>query len=363
MRSSTRTLAELYAPGRANSLNVVRLLLASLVIVEHAFPVTGSDPVGRVLYAPIGDWAVNGFFAASGFLIWGSWVRTPSPRRFLIARVARIYPAFWVCLAMTAFVFAPVAAALHGKSWMAQLTDPAAPLYVLRNASLAMLQWTIGDSPSGVPYETSWDASLWTLAWEFSCYIMILGLGLCGAARHRWMLPTALGISVLLVLATIGPLSGIEVAERVGRFTLFFLVGAVAYQSRDWIRIGWPSVVVSFVLITVTAMPWMQGLVPLRELIHAPITAVAILGIGGLVSHPRLRLRNDISYGVYIYGFPVQQLLMHAFGSMTVIQNAALAILCTAPLAMCSWFIIEKPAIELGRRIATQVDRSAVVGA
>lgn len=96
---------------RHNSLNFLRLALALTVIVSHcvafgAFGAWGSwQSFNRT---PLGTLAVYGFFAISGYLIAGS-VLSHGPVRYLWQRFLRIFPAFWVCLIMTAFVFGVVA--------------------------------------------------------------------------------------------------------------------------------------------------------------------------------------------------------------------------------------------------------------
>lgn len=60
--------------GRDNALNALRLLLAVVVLVWHSFVVLGRDADGAL--ASMGaTWAVNGFFAVSGYLICGSRLR------------------------------------------------------------------------------------------------------------------------------------------------------------------------------------------------------------------------------------------------------------------------------------------------
>ena len=99
---STMTIDARFDP-RANGLNAVRLLLASGVIIWHAFPVTGQDiPDGPLRQLLAFIW-VDGFFAASGFLIVSSWMRRPNWWAFLSARLLRILPAFYTCLIVTAF--------------------------------------------------------------------------------------------------------------------------------------------------------------------------------------------------------------------------------------------------------------------
>lgn len=87
-------------------------MLASGVILQHSWSLTG-----RKIYPPIEQlltqvW-VDGFFAISGFLITASWVRNPRLREYFVARILRIFPGLWVCLAVVAFVIAPISVAIQ----------------------------------------------------------------------------------------------------------------------------------------------------------------------------------------------------------------------------------------------------------
>jgi peptidoglycan/LPS O-acetylase OafA/YrhL len=78
--------------------------------------------------------------------------------------------------------------------------------------------------------------------------------------------------------------------------------------------------------------------------------AYLLIWLGSVLPLQAVGRRNDISYGVYIYAFPVQQLLVltgaHALG---VLPFTALCVLCTIPLAALSWFLVEEPAMRLKR--------------
>lgn len=338
---SEMTIDALYVRGRPNSLNLFRLILASLVIVWHSFSVLGYHYEAGPLSNLLGSMPVNGFFVVSGFLIYRSWVNKPLIGSFLVARIARIYPAFWVCLILTATIFAPLAVALQGGDAIAQAFSAESFGYVWNNATLVMLQWTIGSTPAGVPWTASWNASLWTLAWEFLCYLGLMAFGLLGMARRRWLLPVIIGLSALLIVITVIPALQIEALARLGRFGLYFFVGALFAQHAGRIVIRRSWVLVALALVVAAA--WIPG----AALVQAPASGYALLGLGGLLSSTKLELRNDISYGVYIYAFPVQQLLVVAgLESVPIVPFSIVALLATLPLAIGSWFLIEKPALK-----------------
>ncbi|WP_200950705.1 acyltransferase family protein [Microbacterium sp. Root180] len=316
---------------RRNALNFVRLTLAVTVIGWHSFPLTGHD----IEYAPlrqlVGEIGVDGFFAISGFLIVASWVRDPNWARYLRARALRILPAFWVCLLVTAFVIAPLAAGVLGGENVT---------YVLYNAGLRIFQEDIAGTPLGVPYEGVWNGSLWTLWWEFLCYLGVMGLGLVGILRWRWTTTILFGVALAVGVATTAGVVDNWYAAQGSRFGLMFLAGAMVWQWKDRIPVNaWTLTVAGAVLIA-------SLLTPNYRLLAALPVAYLVMVAGASIKTPRLALRNDVSYGVYIYAFPAQQVVAYS-GVDEVALMAVAATLLTFPLAIASWFLVEKPAMRL----------------
>ncbi|MGB4778357.1 acyltransferase family protein [Microbacterium sp.] len=343
---SPRTVADLYVRGRSNSLNLIRLFLASAVVVFHTYAAAGITYPGGGIQTLIGNFPVNGFFTISGFLIYQSWARRPHVTSFLLARVVRIYPAFWACLVIVALVFAPISVAIQGRDAFAQAFSWESLTYVVKNVSLAMLQWDIAGTPANVPYPDVWNASLWTLAWEFLCYLALMVLGLFGMTSRRWILPTAFGFAVLLNVVSMFPAMYVEAVARTGRFSIFFLAGALAAQHAHRIPGSW-SVAVTMLAVT-GASAWIPNG---WNIVQAPTAAIGLIILGGLFQPSWAQLRNDISYGVYIFAFPVQQLLAVAgLGYLGVFGFSLLALAITVPFAVASWFLVERPALALRKR-------------
>ncbi|PBA31091.1 acyltransferase [Mycobacterium intracellulare] len=332
---------------RNNALNAWRLVLAISVIVGHSFTLTGHE-VQAAHYLAAG--AVDGFFAVSGFLITASWLRQPHLREYLAARALRILPAYYVCLVVTAFIIAPVGVAIQGGAALKLLLSAAPFQYVLMNIAVATLKVDVGGTPTGIPYPGTWNSSLWTLMFELGCYLAVAGIGLLGLGNRRWVSPAMLALAVLSA-ALLPPFSthepfSVQFGAATARFAIMFAAGALLYQWRDVIPARWWLVGVSVVVVLLgwTVLPHyrMLGGIPL---------AYAIIVSGALIRNKLLRLRTDLSYGVYIYAFPIQQLLIICAGALNPNVLYVLATICTLPLAAASWFLIEKPAMSLKRRL------------
>jgi len=334
--------------SRNNCLNALRLALAAEVILFHSFPVTGRMPPAATLQLLFAV-GVDGFFAISGFLIARSWLANPRLGEYLAARALRILPGFYVCLTVTAFVIAPISVAIQGGS-AADLLMSTSPIeYVLKNSAVAHLQFDVGGTPLGVPIDGDWNASLWSLIWELLCYLAVAILGLVGLATRRWTSP------VILVLAAVGafllpPLTfpGIwTVPQLLARCAMMFAAGAVMYQWRDVIPARWSLVAISVVIVVLACV-----FLPDYRVVGALPLAYAVVVSGALIKNKRLTLRTDLSYGLYIYAFPVQQLLViSGLAFLNPVVFFLVATVATLPLAALSWFLVEKRALSLKSRL------------
>lgn len=299
---------------------------------------------------------VDGFFAISGFLITASWLSNPRVREYLAARALRILPGFYVCLIVTAFVFAPLSVAIQGGSAL-KLVLSGAPLeYVVANSAVAWLKFDVGGTPHGIPNSGVWDSPLWSLIWEVMCYLVVALIGVVGLANRRWVSPAILALATLGAMTLPGMQFPAVLNHPEGdvRTALFFLAcrtavmfaaGALLYQWRDVIPARWWLVAVCFVIVIAA------GQLPDYRVVGALPLAYAVVVSGSLVQHRLLQLRTDLSYGMYIYAYPVQQLLIICgVLALTPILFCLVVAATTVPLAAASWFLIERPAKRLKSR-------------
>lgn len=337
-----RSLAVVFEP-RLNALNPLRLLLAIGVIVYHSFPLTGRSAPGGDL---LGSVFVDGFFAISGFLLVRSWLRRPQWWPYMRARLIRIMPAFYVCLLVTVVIFAPLSLALQQRppspDFIAQDWG-----YLHRNAFLWMNQFGISDTLDSVPFPDVWNGSLWTLAWEFICYLGVLVLGVSTLLRRDWTIPVLFFLSLVWLVVVTFHRTNYYIVNVGPRFAVMFLAGAVIHRYSHRLPAAWWLVGASLLVVIVSSL-----LLPDYRVIAALPLAYVCIASGALVKHPRLRFGNDLSYGTYIYAFPIQQILavvgLHKMG-VPVFFAAAVAL--TLPMAALSWFLVEKPAQRLNRSV------------
>jgi len=328
-----KTLADF--PTRHNSLNILRVLLALLVIVSHVWPLGGfgEDPgVGGVT---LGSVAVAGFFALSGWLITASRLTSTLPS-YLWRRAVRIYPGYLAAVVAVAFVFAPLGAAASSGTY-----SPAAGWeYVRANLGLVQLQWSVGASLPADRWP-AWNGSLWTLWSEVVCYLLI---GLVVSVVDRRRLPAVLVTALLVTTAAQflpgGAGSWVPVLLRDwAGLVPYFLAGAVLHVVRDRIRLRPAGVLVAAALVwwvLVMGAPFTLAAVPL---------AYVLLWVAAVAPFQGFGTRHDLSYGLYIYAFPVQQLLA-VFGAANAGPGWFLvaSVAGTVPVAAASWLWVERPA-------------------
>ncbi|HET9643830.1 MAG TPA: acyltransferase [Burkholderiaceae bacterium] len=308
------------------------------MLFSHGFALLGlREPslFGRTL----GSVAVCVFFSLSGYLICQSWERDPSTKRFLVRRLLRIMPGLVVAVIFCALVVGPLATGLPLDRY---LSSPAVWSFVLDNISLLRPNSAL----PGVFQTQSIHAvngSLWTLRYEALMYLLLMGFGMTGALR-RWV-PFLLAGAVLAATAFhwIDPahvplMWRVDLsAGKLAELSASFFAGATLYLFRGRIPLRWAPAV-----LLIPVMQLLPGTV-LLALPYLTITAAQRLC---------LPMKNDVSYGVYIYAFPVQQLfsryaLAHGLGWLPVLL-ASTAV--TFVLAVLSWILVEKPSLSLKQR-------------
>ena len=361
---TTRGSASQFLPRHApNGFGLLRLCMASLVIVQHSLALTDFasaatiGPYELLWRANFGDVAVGGFFALSGFLLWSS-VQRHSPRRFIRLRMYRLFPGYWAALVVVAFLLAPVIALAAGTTGGYRLLGSDSALtYVLSNLGLIVIQPSIGEVLSANPYPDSLDGSFWTLMPEFLCYLGLLAVTAVAAkfGLRDWRVPFAVALAALAA-TTVG---AVMLPGQLGQYAVAVLSLASAFFFGSTLAaLGWDSQARPAHMMLATAALGLMLVFGLWVPLGPPVLAFFVITLGSVMRRgwpTKVGTRTDISYGVYLYHFPVIQLLVamgvvgaSAWFSYFVLTPAAL--LLTVPIALASWYVVEGPAQLRGRR-------------
>ena len=322
----------------ANMLNVLRLVLAVLVVFSHSFPLTRGNNTTEPLSilsqgaTTFGSMAVNAFFAISGFLIIRSYLGAPSLDAYFRRRVLRVYPGYIAALTFSAI--------------LAAFTVNDALLYVRslagRDSVLYVLSMTYGplDTPgifAGNPHPGA-NGSLWTIQYEFLAYCVVAAYGLFKLFRYRVLWLCIVGAMLLLY----GRSSARGIDDHLLRFGVYFAVGATAHLFREKIVRSWIVAALALLLLlaSLRLSPWISVLTPAAA-------TYLLLYLGTLPVPGRLAwTRNtDISYGVYLYAFPIQQSLVYWLDIREPMVLFPVALSLTVVCGLVSWKLIEKPAL------------------
>ncbi|QYZ69224.1 acyltransferase family protein [Neotabrizicola shimadae] len=315
------TLGEAMASGRGNNLHALRLALAAAVVISHAWPLArgaGTDePLEALTGHSLGGWAVGLFFFLSGLLISGSAARQPSGA-FWAARARRLLPGLAVALIVTL----ALAVATGGRPAPAQSAE-----YLLRGITLVSLEHQIPGAFARAPMPGIVNGPLWSLSHEIAAYALCWAAARLGLMRHIAGIAT-LGLAALALWLMPG------LGGRAAVFAPLFLafaLGMLAQALRDRLPLSWP---LAAGLMLLAPLGWPFAL--------AALGCLALMLAFWLPARP---LSRDLSYGVYIYGWPVGQTLIHLVPGLSPAALAVATLAGVLPFAWASWTFVESPAL------------------
>lgn len=345
--------------SRRNNLDFLRLALAVLVILSHSYPLgtatESTEPMHRWTRGQMtfGAVAVDLFFVMSGFLITASVLRSPTLWVYMQRRISRIYPGFITASLLGVGLFGVIGAErLVANHWLA------AGDFLLQ--TLRLREFTFQSAFSANPYPNAINGSLWSIQYEFWCYIGVALLAAASILRRPLIVAVLLGVSVLvgvyfqasdLVLGGkwLGVLLGSP--QLWARLLPFYLAGMVFYLFRGHIPLqGWIAAAALASLVAACWWPW--GWAALF-----PLSGTYLVFY--LAFQPRLPLSQagkfgDFSYGTYLYAFPVQQVLMQHFGHLVAPWRLfVVALPITLLFAVASWYGVERRFLRPVRRKET----------
>jgi peptidoglycan/LPS O-acetylase OafA/YrhL len=339
-----------------NNYDLLRLAAACLVIVGHAHALVPDAPAGDMVSAVLhfdyaGSLAVKFFFFLSGLVVTNSLMRKAVFIPFLLGRIFRIFPALIACMLIVALTIGPLLTTLSSSAYF---SDPTTASFLTKNITLA-LQWDLPGVFTANPRHAV-DGSLWTLPIEAFCYLVLLALGLIGAIRSRILGSLVMAAIIVYSASTTRYLFmfGLPDGEAQLLPTLF-ACGALLAINQDHCEINLP-IALGLLLLTYLARH--------TPMFHYLVYASALYGAlaaGASIPLRGIRLPGDFSYGVYLYGWPLQQCLVALEPQWGVHRNQAVAIAVALVVGALSWFLIERPAIRFGHRLAKQLGHFGIV--
>jgi peptidoglycan/LPS O-acetylase OafA/YrhL len=331
------------ADNRSSGFDYLRVVLALSVVLIHFVPIKYGDAFSNDLLhtwmRPFVAVILPMFFALSGFLVAGSLARSRTIFLFLGLRVIRIIPALAVEIVLSAFILGPMFTTYSLHDYFTNTL-----FYKYFFNIVGHVQFLLPGVFVNNPHPNVVNEQLWTIPWELKCYLLIAALALLSMVRNRFYLLGFLVAFNAFVFLRYGlkptdgwvSVHGIILIES-------FLAGITLFQFRDRVPLNSWLALASFVLCAV-----FLSVHHFDYLVSIPAAYLTVYI--GLLNPPRNRvvLSGDYSYGIYLYGFPIQQAIVGSHHLPLAIDIASVLLL-TFAVAACSWWVVERPTLALRR--------------
>ncbi len=330
--------------GRNNNFTLMRFLAALSVLYGHCYPLSlglngGEDPISNFLISLWGkslpSLSVDLFFVTSGFLVCASYIQRQNIVAFIEARILRIFPGLFIAVLFCIFF---VGAFVTRDSLSNYFLSTATWSYFKHNTLLITgIQFNLPGVFIDNPYPVSVNGSLWTLPIEIYMYLWLALLGYLLLLQNKKVFNFLFILSCLLLLNL--EKNNLEKTHLL----LLFMLGSGAYINRSWLTLRFTTLclLAAFVFLT---KEYDFSLIA-KSIFFAYFVLLLAL-------HPKLILPSidrwgDISYGLYIYAFPVQQSIAYLIPNVQPNIMFILSTFITLTLATLSWNFVEKPALKM----------------
>lgn len=324
----------------ANLFNSVRLFAATLVLITHAYVFfEGYNPslLGQFTLGQIGVWM---FFAVSGYLVSTSWRIDPHIIRFLLRRSLRIFPALFICVLFTALILGPLVTSLNLKNYFFSSTT-----WKYFTNSALYITYALPGVFEQNRFPNAVNGSLWSLPAE---YFMYLCVAVIGVLKFRSYLFIVAAVTFLFFSVTWASTSSDPLVIYRTDFRQVVMCGAVFFigvivDRLDLSRMM--NIKTSILALVVLIISYYFSLN--MHLIFTLCLPVITLSIALAPTKQNYLNKWDISYGLYLYSFPVQQTLAMYYPAMNVWLSIAIAFALAGLLGALSWQYLEKKFLKL----------------
>lgn len=344
----------------ANNFTPLRLLLASLVMLFHFKILTGqTQPYWPMVYP---DFAVEGFYVISGFLIYESFDRNPDRRRFFIRRFFRLYPLYLCMIAVQTIVLLALqngpGSNGPGSNGAWSLLREAATYFAVNAVFLNFLHNSIGDALAG-SFDAGINPSLWTLKIEVAFYLLV-PLVWRGVQRWRTKWLVAAFAAALLYTTLFRWTGHMTVAKQIPGAMAYFIIGILICIHRRSIDVPAPATLAAAALGMAGVTCIQMGIGPFAaegwRVLFPFLVAPVIYALA--FELPPLHMKRDLSYGVYLIHGPVIQTLfalaLIRFSPASLAATVALVLV----LALAAERLVERPFIGFGHLAAKRLTPS-----
>lgn len=337
--------------GRANSFDLIRHFAALLVLYSHQHALLLLQEPIFLHWDTFGTVAVITFFAISGYFMPSSFARAGNFTSYLFKRCRRIFPGLIVCSFVMCYLIGSI---FTSEPYFQYLLSPT----TLKTSLMycIFLHQQLPGVFADFLYKNALNGSLWTLPIEFT-YYLILGIALSLANTWRIVLLLFMSCVVGNLLVTFTSLGNFPYITMfhihyVILYGIAFFTGSLLAMLQPY----WLSFKKYLFLAAIMALLCFQNH-PLMALLGTLSLTILTIIIGLSFQDKLIKAKFDLSYGIYIYAFPIQQIVIN-----TISQNFWLSLIVstvfTVIAAMLSYFLVEKPCLSISVNRNRPVDNT-----
>ena len=354
MPARPRTVEEalVAADGRPSGFDYMRLTLSVAVFVMHSWGTSygerGAELVWHGPAAPLVRAILPMFFAVSGFLVAASMERCATVLKFVGLRMIRVYPALICEVLIVALIVGP----LLTRVPLDQYFSAASFWRYIANMT-GLISHKLPGLYTDNPVPDYVDRQLWSLRFEFISYIILAAMMAIGAKQNRFIVAIAAFAVLMCYIApwihrTSYPFISSDTFTG-QQLIIVFLTGATIYLYRAKI----PFNITMFTISLLASATCLSGIFKLGY--YFAIVPVSYVTVWLGLLNPRLiapMRTGDYSYGIFLYGFAVQQTVMALLPwAREWYWNLAIGLPLTVLVAAASWHFVEKPASKLKTQV------------
>ncbi|CAI1574797.1 Acyltransferase family [Serratia proteamaculans] len=337
-----------------NNFDLIRLAAAVMVIISHAYAINRIDGFIEPLYkithlTTMAEIAVKVFFFISGLVVTNSMLKSKSVIKFIQSRALRIFPAYLVVILVTALFIGPIVSQLKYYEYFSS-HEPY--LYILKNIQLDTYYTLPGvfEHTKNKFGLNSVNGSLWTIPYEIAAYGFVFIAFLLTKFRFKSLLSL---FCILIITEPFSPIKGLLLCHSndsaIYLLAPHFALGALLAlnQSKISINLIFPCVFLALFIILKTP--------EVRQLMLGFSICLFLLYLCTRAFCVKIKIKHDISYGLYLWAFPIQQ-IYSSFANFTIFQSQIASVITSAVVAIISFKLVEKPFMEWSVKINNRID-------
>jgi len=336
-----------------NNFDFLRLLAAFFVFFSHCYSLYGYEEILHkyISYETLGGIGLSFFFVISGYLVCGSLDKSDKISFFVIKRLLRLIPALFLIVLLTTFILGPIMTFVTTEEYF---KNSHTYTYLL-NIFIFPIQYHLPGVFIDTEFKYMVNHHLWSLPIEASMYIILVLLFMLKLIDIRFLVPLLI---FLLAAYSQFPQFNMDY-ERVeilgmkrtylAKYGFLFFSGVLIFKLRDIVPLK-RAIFIFCCLVLVMVIGNEFGNIFAAIVIPYMVYYLAYANLGSIIRN--IGKYGDFSYGFYLYSFPIHQIFVQIYGqNINFVLFMVLSFFATLLCAIISYYVIEKPALNLKGKI------------